>query len=298
MLTHESDFIQVSKVPIFAGEPDLRPDKSVIFTIAKYDPFLETWLKNNSYLFDDCYVLFHQDEIDKKDRNLCDKYNANIISLNNETSCCWSWITDTINKFSAFLLNNYKLVAYSDVDEIIVDPANRLNNIDSLPEYVRFFGVDIIQSNDELPIDWDKSISQQRRHLYSSNGACKIVAKKRSSYIWDSGQHKLLSEPFDIFKLQIKNLPKLMNNIYLIHLHHIDIATSLERNKRRTDVSSFEKNNELGTQGWANDMSALKNSYDLKRKNSHRIINNQCESILLQDNLLDIIDDIILKCYY
>lgn len=106
MLILEEDDVEVGIAPVFAGVEDKRPNRSAIFTIVRDDEFLETWLANNRSLFTDAYVLFHQEEIKPGEHGLCEKYGAVALQIHNDVTCSWSWITDTINKFAAWLLQS------------------------------------------------------------------------------------------------------------------------------------------------------------------------------------------------
>jgi hypothetical protein len=296
MLILEEDDVEVGIAPVFAGVDDKRPNRSAIFTIVRDDEFLETWLANNRELFTDAYVLFHQDEIRTHDYELCQRWNTTLLRIYNDETCSWSWITDTINKFSAWLLNSHQFVAYTDVDEIIVDPRDRLKNFDKLPDFVRFVGLDIIQGDDEPPLNWQAPIKDQRQFAYCSTNACKVVAKKRATYQWDSGQHKLLSEPYDVLYGPIKEVPNLNPHIYLVHLHYFDMHSALLRSSARKNVAKFEQANNLGVQGWAKDLEDVKASFARRRVESRLLVDRRCSTFVLRDDPFDIIDRIQYLC--
>tara|TARA_R110000868_G_scaffold20153_12_gene85658 strand:- start:2800 stop:3696 length:897 start_codon:yes stop_codon:yes gene_type:complete len=297
MLMLEEDNIEIGIVPVFADSKNERPQQSAIFTIVRNDNFLEMWLINNAPQFMHVYVLFHQVEIKKKERELCAKYGASILQIYNESTCCWSWITDTINKFATWLMNSYLVVAYTDIDEIIVDPKGKLQNLNCLNDFVRFVGLDVIQEDDEKDINWDKPIMQQRRAVYCSTNACKIVLKKRAAYRWDSGQHKLIGEPYEILYGPIRDLPNLDPYIYLVHLHYFDRNNALERSSHRKNISTFEFDNGFGAQAWAPNMEAVKESFIKRRIESELLQDQKCGSFIFMDNPLDIIERIVYRCY-
>lgn len=292
----EKHDVEVGIVPIFAGYEEERSRQSAIFTVVRYDGFLETWLANNARQFTHTYVLFHQAEVGRKERELCTKYGANILQIYRESTCCWSWITDTINKFSTWLMNSYCVVAYADIDEIIVDPMGRLRDPDCLNEYVRFVGLDVIQKDEEADLDWDMPISRQRSAVYCSTNACKVVIKKRAAYRWDSGQHKLIGEPYSVLYGPIQDLPNLDPHIYLVHLHYFDRNSALERSSSRRNVSAFELENNLGAQGWIKDMGKVKESFAKRRLESRLLTGRKCSSFVIRDDAFDIIDSIDYRC--
>lgn len=295
MLILEEDDVQVSAVPAFAGVTDERPDRSAIFTITRTDVFLETWLRNNSKHFTDCYVLFHQDHINEHDRELCARFGAIAIQIYRNSECSWTWISDTANKFATFLLNSYRAVAYTDIDEIIIDPRGRLQDLDKLEDYVRFVGLEIIQDDIEMPLEWDKPVRGQRDLVYSSTNVCKVVLKKRASYLWDVGQHKLITEPYQLFYGMIKDLPNLHPEVYLVHLHYFDKSVALHRSRSRTNIDKFTEASELGKQAWTKNMQELNASFAKKQRESKPFADRRCGSFVLRDDPYEIIGQIDLN---
>jgi hypothetical protein len=298
MLFLEEDDVQVGIAPAFAGVKDERPDRSAIFTITRHDIFLEVWLENNTPQFTDSYVLFHQNEINDEDLALCKRYGAIPIQIFRDDECSWSWITDTVNKFSAFLLNSHRAVAYADIDEIIVDPTGRLQDFDSLDDFVRFVGIEVIQDATEAPLDWNKPVGGQRHFVYSSTNVCKVGLKKRSSYLWDNGQHKLVTEPYELFVGHIRELPNLHRRIYLVHLHYFDKETALKRSQARKNIAAFEKAAGFGRQAWIDTMAEINESFQKKQRESKLLTGRKCSGFVFQDDPWDILNGTVLDCIH
>lgn len=228
-----------------------------VFTIIRNEPvLLKIWLKNHKKLFGDMYVLFHQSASDLE-RSLCEQYGATYFNIHNGESYCWIWLTDTANKFASFLLNSYELIAYSDVDEIIVDPKNLLRYPKLFPDVTRCVSLNVVHDckNEPAALDFNKPLSIQRpKHFWPDMGMSKPIIKRSSNHKWDVGFHILKEEVgINLHVVDIDKLPHINMNLFLVHLHFMDIEFMLDRHRQRGQfdkIAEYERQNELGRQSW------------------------------------------------
>jgi hypothetical protein len=218
------------------GQSTKKKDKC-IFTILRNEPvLLKIWLKNHKKLFDDIYVLFHQSASDLE-KSLCEQYGVTYFNIHNSESYCWVWLTDTANKFATFLLNSYELIAFSDVDEIIVDPKNLLQHPESFPDVTRCVSLNVIHDykNEPAALDFNKPLSVQRpKHIWPDRHWCKPIIKRSSRPYWNTGFHSVKGEGYyEILRSPWPKLPNINMDLFLVHLHYIDIQFFLNRHRHR-----------------------------------------------------------------
>ena len=208
------------------------------FTIVRNEPvFLPLWISHHIKTFDRLYVLFHQ-SASNLEKEICEKNNVESLIIHNSSSYCWAWITETANEFSRFLLKSFNVVAYSDVDELIIDTNNILHS--QLPGITRCQGYAIHQiMNEEAPLVTNLSISAQRNHYTDHSGNSKPIIRTDPTPDWDMGFHYLRNHPY----IPINPL------IFLIHLHFIDYDIMLKRHQLRgqfNNISEFEASTNSG----------------------------------------------------
>ncbi|MDG6093781.1 glycosyltransferase family 2 protein [Acetobacter sp. AN02] len=130
--------------------------------------------------------------------------------------------TDFLSEFCGSLLQWYDAVIYVDVDELLVADPLRFPDLIS---YARAMepgsvstaaGFDVIHNPDsELPIDWGRPVSLQRRFLRFTSSMCKPVLIRRPVR-WAPGFHCIDAVPsFD--------------DLRLFHLRYADLDSGLER---------------------------------------------------------------------
>jgi hypothetical protein len=252
---------------------NIKKKNKCIFTIIRNEPvLLKIWLKNHKKLFDNIYVLFHQ-SASNLERSLCEQYGATYFNIHNGESYCWIWLTDTANKFTTFLLNSYELVAYADVDEIIVDPKNLLQHPKLFPDVTRCVSLNAVHDykNEPVALDFNKPLSIQRpKHIWPDKHMSKPIIKRSRLWShelecpqcgshaihphWDTGCHTLREERgINLHAFDIDKLPHINMDLFLVHLHFMDIKFMLDRHRQRGQfdkISKYERQHGLGMQSW------------------------------------------------
>ena len=115
----------------------------------------------------------------------------------------------------AELLDSYEYVLYADADEIVIPNPKKYK---SLKDYIKNFkkdvvscqGYNLIQMNNEEPIDLDRPILKQRNYWQPCDKVCKPLLA-RVSLDWCPGFHNAPNTTRRVDK-----------NLWLLHLHRMD----------------------------------------------------------------------------
>lgn len=227
-----------------------KPAFRCIFTVVRNEPqLLPLWLSHHRSYFDHLYVLFHQSAT-PAEIALCQKYQAEYLIIHNQSSYCWKWITDTANRFAKFLHQSFEMVAYSDVDELLVDTNGELDK--RLPSVMRCTGVSIHHHvNKEPPLKLSGPLSRQRSYHTTDIASSKPIIKTDPNIDWAMGFHHVTSGA------EIPINP----NLYLIHLHFADEMLMVQRHLHRgqfDNISELEKLNNFGGHNFVHDARAIR----------------------------------------
>lgn len=218
--------------------------KAVFATSRDEANFINIWLNHYSQYFNqqDIYIL-DNNTVDGSTDNL----DCNVIKLNKE-EVDFQWLTDQASEFQHKLLENYEIVLYADIDEIVWHPKGLDKYIDSIPKssVIRTNGYTIMHYLPEEPdLDLTKPILKQRKY-WDNHTKDRFGNITRRNYckpllsniplIWQSGFHDTDNYENPIFDPEL----------YLIHLHGVDYNTCVERHLKRSRLPWL---NDLGAHG-------------------------------------------------
>jgi hypothetical protein len=219
-------------LPSEINNKDRRP--GAVFThVNNEDKFFPLWLKHYSQYFEakDIYVLAHNSNEEFEDYLLEGVKNKkfNMIPVSNLSWFNTTWLCQNVSMFQWLLLQSYKTVTYTDVDELIfTDPESKWKDY---REYYMNFEHDTavvkgyhIASDPfrDPPIDLNKKITEQRtRYLYDPFLDKPLITSKHVQY--NNGMHttRNLSGPLE-------------NDLILFHLHYIDFDLIYAKDNSRT----------------------------------------------------------------
>jgi hypothetical protein len=199
--------------------------KSAIFTIVRDEPvFLPIWHAYYKQFFnlDDIYILHHEtdDPNNTFDRDISKLARYSWIEpVLYKDTFDHEWLRNTVKKKQAELLQDYEVVVFAEVDEILhyhYGLDKLINNIKDNVVTCRGFEV-VHHFNEEPEIDLSKPLLQQRNYGYYAKLYNKtLISKIPLDWIW--GFHNCPQE-------QTPNM-----DLHLIHLHKLDFNTAWKRN--------------------------------------------------------------------
>lgn len=207
-----------------------------VFTIVQNESFfLPVWLQHYSKTFEakDIYVLNHNSvgESAQQIEQIRDTRMATVVDVHYDLVFSHAWLASTVNRFLAFLLQSYKKVLFTEVDELVTVRAG--SEYANLRDYIERFQGPIARTTGynvyhfpalgELPIDPTKPMLHQRGYWVPCASECKVTGRFTYWYNkpilvsipvqWEDGFHYVLEhEP-------IPADPDLL----LVHLHGIDV---------------------------------------------------------------------------
>lgn len=194
-----------------------------IFTIIRDEPvFIEIWLSYYLQFFDpdDIYILHHESD-NEFDKWIYKKHeeNANIETISYKETFDHPWLLSTVQAKQKQLLEDYEVVLFAEVDEIIWHPYGLdtfINCLDCNVATCR--GLEIVHHfNDEPAIDLSKPLLAQRSYCYYAKLYDKtLISKIPLTWIWG----------FHTCGEQVK--PNI--DLHLIHLHKLDFGIAWQRN--------------------------------------------------------------------
>ena len=137
------------------------------------------------------------------------------------------WRCRLVSEFCNRLLETYDCVAYTDVDELLVADPRRHASLVALcragiPEVLTAFGADLLQMEEEAPIDFGRRIPAQRRYARPFSSLCKPSLIRRP-VSWRPGFHYV-------------DAPSRFGDLYLFHLAYADFAIIERRQRKRVSV--------------------------------------------------------------
>ena len=219
-------------LPSKISNKDRRP--GAVFThVNNEDKLFPIWLKHYSQYYEpeDIYVLAHNSNKDFEQSLLEGVKNKkfNMLPVYNLSWFNTTWLCQNCSMFQWLLLQSYKTVTCSDVDELIfTDPDSKWK---SYREYYENFehdtavvkGYHIVSDPfRDPPIDLNKKITEQRkRYLYDPFLDKPLITSKHVQY--NNGMHttRNLSGPLE-------------NDLILFHLHYIDFNWTIQKDNSRT----------------------------------------------------------------
>jgi hypothetical protein len=223
----------------------MKNHRTAIFTIVQNDStFTKRWVDYHGQYFDDVYILDHDSvgdaaELLEQLGGTAGREHVSVIPVHHLYSYDAEWMAQTVRLFHSFLIQSYRMVAFTCVDEFLV-PAQG-----SLAEWLEMFstseawaaratGYELIHRKEhEPPLDWaaDRWLAQ-RRTWYPSHTYSKPVIGKQPIF-WSPGFS------------DASNIPAgASSSLHLIHLHRIDYDECLRKHReaRSREWLPFAKN--------------------------------------------------------
>lgn len=211
--------------------PASKKKKAAVFTLVKNESvFLPLWLRYYKRYFknEDIYVLDHQSN-DGSTEGL----DVNVELVNNDTVFDVDWLRNIATDMKSRLLRDYEVVIYAEADEFVAAP----HLAGGLREYIERFDRDAVACNGynilhfpdkEAPIDLSRPILEQRSHWAFHQLTSKPLLS-RIPLVYGIGCHT--SDP----------QPQIDPNLYLIHLHHVDIDVAWGQTQKWTKLKWHQR---------------------------------------------------------
>jgi len=232
----------------------MKKDK-VIFTVVKNENyFLKKWLEYYRKHFDDCdIIVFDNMSTDGSTKDLPVKTHK----LHNSNCYDPTWMWNKINDITVELLEDYKYVVYTDVDEfLITNDGSSLNSaldkiININQPCVISKGYDIIHIPIEEPdpFDVNKSILKQRKYINPNQMYDKVVMINYDPEFC-TGAHTAMNE------IWYSENERITPNISLIHCKKFDRQLIINRIKQRYNEKTVNK------AGWTDQWMVMNNEIE------------------------------------
>lgn len=160
------------------------------------DFFLPIWLRHVLRYLEprDVYIIDH-DSTDGSVEQAAEEFGIHISSESHASYGDFEWVTETIKKYFARLVESYSYVLYLDVDEFAVVDPDYFDG-DLLRYFENFRGYDwmrlsprsVMHSPGEPPLDPLRPMLSQRKSWFVDYSFCKPVLANRA-LDWVPGQH-------------------------------------------------------------------------------------------------------------
>lgn len=230
-----------------------------IFAMVQNEPiFLPIWMRYYSKFFsgEDIYIFNHRTTDGSVE--VCKKaFTFNEIYLDYPYSFDHRWFRFVINTTQRHLLNFYKVVVFTDIDEIILPTSPAYGRLDDYidrmkTDYVRCKGFDLIHLKDKEPgFDPARPVLSQRKFWYPTRWYDKTLIS-RIPLTWKMGNHR-------VTKIQSKQDRSLL----LVHLHKLDFDMCWNKNleKAKLNWNKYDLEKNQGFQNRINQMEEFKKYY-------------------------------------
>ena len=198
--------------------------KAAIFTIVKDEYyFLPKWIKYYSQFFDknDMFILDHETK-DGSTTGL----GVNVKLISNGLAFDHLWLVEQVQSFQSELLQQYEVVVFTEVDEILYGLNEPLDKLidgfikDENKKFLTSIGYEIRQDiGNEKPLLLDDNIMQYRDYWFRYTSYDKtLITKVPLKYGF--GFHEC-------------NYTKSFDNLYMLHLHRVDLDIMIDRRSKR-----------------------------------------------------------------
>jgi hypothetical protein len=195
--------------------------RKAVFTMVHNEAvMLPVWLRYYSRYFapEDIYVLDHDSDDGSTEAGGFNRIPVHNPEFDN------IWQLEMVQDQQARLLEDYDIVLFTDVDEIVV-PRPRLGDLTAYMNrfgrsFVNCMGYEIIHLPDrEPPFDPERPVTEQRSHWFENSGYSKAVLVTEPSE-WEPGFHRRADGHF-----------KPDPDLFMVHLHRVDYDLALERHR-------------------------------------------------------------------
>lgn len=218
---------------------DVRPSRAALTIVRDESIFLPIWLRYYGQFFSaqDVYVLDHQ----STDGSTEGDGFIRIPVSHPEYGAAWQ--RDVIQGYQHELIEQYDVVLYTDVDEIVA-PDPRLGDLGTYIDYfsdnfVTCRGYEVLHQKDhEPPFEPTMPVLGQRSTWYANSSYSKSYLA-RVPILWHGGCHQRIDG-------KTNDDP----NLYLIHLHRMDyeICRARHQNRTRFPLAQADQNHGWGYQ--------------------------------------------------
>jgi hypothetical protein len=200
---------------------------TAVFTIADDEQFLARWCQYHAKAFDVGYVLWHVPQ--PREAGTLPAVGGTgfeIIPVQHRHVFDTEWLVQTVQRFQAFLLQSFSLVAFVSVDSFLVTRTGTLRQyvqalVASRVWAVRATGYEICHYQGREPaIDWQApKLLSQRQYWIPAAGQSRPVMAKNPLY-WTAGFADAVNMPASTDP-----------NLLLLHVHRIDFEACLRRHR-------------------------------------------------------------------
>lgn len=212
--------------------------KCAIFTIVKDEKFfLPIWLRyyKQYFLNEDIYILNHESS-----DGSTDNLDVNVTNIYNSVDFDHLWLVESVQNFQKELLKKYKVVIFTEIDEILYGYNQKLNDLieeftSSENQYLTCIGYEIMQD-----IEKEKQISNEES----------ILENRNNWFRYDLYDKTLISKIPLNYTVGFHHCDQAKNfkNLYMAHLHRMDFNMMLERHHLRATKFNLKKDDL--SKGW------------------------------------------------
>lgn len=186
------------------------------------------WLRYYSRWFEsrDIYVLAHgiRGDVQRQVENGAQQGLFNLIPVHQEYSYCAVWLASTATMMQRLLLQSYRAVVFSAVDEIVVwtGEGGLRQYLANPPDMARCHGYEIVQRREQEPaLVFEQPVLDQRRWWAASQRYSKPLIGTLPIY-WRPGFSSAAN---------LADGAGLVPNLYVLHLHKADFNFMVYRHR-------------------------------------------------------------------
>ena len=177
------------------------------------------------FLDEEFYFMVHHVNYDAlKDYLFSKGFGENNIEKYSVTSFGDGHNVNNQNRIKTQFLNEGRIVVYADIDERIYHPDLRQYILQSEKNYILPSGMQIVHANHEPPLDFTKSVLEQRSMCVLDNFWYSKMCILKSDFKWDHGRH---NKPLNV---------RSDNKIHLIDIGKVCKEFMIENNKKSAEI--------------------------------------------------------------
>jgi hypothetical protein len=217
-------FFRKEDLSVFDCHAGVKSPLAVVTMVYNEPDFLPVWARHYRTVLgaEHCYVIDHGSD----DESIAASCPLQVARLP-RSPLDEHWRADLVSTLCARLLERYEVVAYTDVDELLVADPRRFNDLVGLAaateaDVLTAFGSNILEVPGDAPIDLDRPISAQRHWARPYSSLCKPVFIRRPVR-WGPGFH-------------YADAASHFGGLYLFHIAYADNAITARRQAKRCGV--------------------------------------------------------------
>lgn len=146
-----------------------------------------------------------------------------IVKVGDLLATDWGGTTKYLNSLQEELFKDYDLILFADVDEIVIPNPDKYKDLGEYldkfdKEAIRCVGYNVIEMDNDKPIDFTKPLIEQRTYWSRDNlyDKCVIITKPQHYVSNHAVANKVEQDP----------------DLILLHLRDMDLTSTIERNKK------------------------------------------------------------------